>query len=138
MPEMNEFNLKVVAEFRANGGKVGGVFAAAPMLLLTTTGAKSGEPRTTPLVYSTDGDRVVIIASFGVAPKHPAWFLNLKANPEVTVEVGTERFRARAAVPEGEERDRLFNQQAAKMPNFAEYQKKTTRRIPAVVLTRIP
>ncbi len=135
---MLEFNKQVIAEFRANEGKVGGAFAGAAMVLLTMKGAKSGEERTIPLVYSRDGDNVVIIASMGGAPKHPAWFLNLKANPEVTVEVGTEKFRARAVVPEGAERDRLFNQQAALMPNFAEYQQKTTRVIPAVVLERIP
>ncbi len=135
---MLEFNKQVIAEFRANEGKVGGAFAGAAMVLLTMKGAKSGEERTIPLVYSRDGDNVVIIASMGGAPKHPAWFLNLKANPEVTVEVGTEKFRARAVVPEGAERDRLFNQQAAIMPNFAEYQQKTTRVIPAVVLERIP
>jgi deazaflavin-dependent oxidoreductase (nitroreductase family) len=137
MVEINEFNRAVIAEFRANGGKVGGRFAGAPMLLLTTIGARSGGPRTTPLVYTTDADRIVIIASFAGAPKHPAWFLNLRANPEVTVEVGTETFKARAVVPEGAERDRLFNQQAEQMPNFAEYQEKTTRTIPAVVLERL-
>ncbi len=135
---MLEFNNQVIAEFRANEGKVGGAFAGAPMVLLTMKGAKSGEKRTIPLVYSKDGDNVVIIASMGGAPKHPAWFLNLKANPDVTVEVGTEKFQARASVPEGAERDRLFNQQAALMPNFAEYQQKTTRVIPAVVLKRVP
>jgi deazaflavin-dependent oxidoreductase (nitroreductase family) len=135
--EMDDFNQKVIKEFRANEGKVGGNFAGAPMLLLTTTGAKSGQQRTTPLVYSKDGENVVIIASFGGAPKHPAWFLNIKAHPEVTVEVGKEKYTARAVVPEGTERDRLFNQQAALMPNFAEYQEKTTRRIPAVVLEKV-
>ena len=134
--EMNTFNQKVIKEFRENQGKVGGDFSGAPMVLITTKGAKSGQMRTTPLVYSKDGDRVVIIASMGGAPKHPAWFLNLKANPEVTVEVGTEKYQARAVVPQGAERDRLFNAQAALMPNFAEYQTKTTRVIPAVVLER--
>ncbi|MFN0146901.1 MAG: nitroreductase family deazaflavin-dependent oxidoreductase [Dehalococcoidia bacterium] len=133
---MNDFNNQVIAEFRANEGKVGGNFAGAPMVLITTKGAKSGAMRTTPLVYSKDGDRVVIIASFAGAPKHPAWYLNLKANPEVTVEVGTEKYQAKAVIPEGAERDRLFNAQAALMPNFAEYQTKTSRVIPAVVLER--
>ena len=137
MADMNDFNNQVIAEFRANAGKVGGNFAGAPMVLITTKGAKSGAQRTTPLVYSKDGERVVIIASFAGAPKHPAWFLNLKANPEVTVEVGTEKYQARAVVPEGSERDRLFNAQAALMPNFAEYQTKTSRVIPAVVLERL-
>lgn len=136
MADMNDFNNQVIAEFRANEGKVGGNFAGAPMVLITTKGAKSGAMRTTPLVYSKDGDRVVIIASFAGAPKHPAWYLNLKANPEVTVEVGTEKYQAKAVIPEGAERDRLFNAQAALMPNFAEYQTKTSRVIPAVVLER--
>ena len=135
--DMNEFNQNLIREFRANGGKVTGQFGGAPLLLLTTTGAKSGEQRTTPLLYTKDGDRLVIIASMAGAPKHPAWYLNLVANAEATVEVGEERFRARAAVAEGAERDRLYAQQAAMMPVFAEYQKKTTRRIPAVVLTRV-
>jgi deazaflavin-dependent oxidoreductase (nitroreductase family) len=137
MAEVNEFNQRIMDEFRANKGVVGGPFAGAPMVLLTTTGARSGEPRTTPLVYSKDGDRIVIIASFAGAPRHPAWFLNLRANPEVTLEVGTEKFKARAVIPEGAERDRLFGAQAALMPNFAEYQQKTTRVIPVVVLERL-
>lgn len=136
MAEQNEFNKNIIAEFRANGGETFGMFKGRPLLLLTTTGAKSGEERTTPLVYSRDGDRVVIIASKGGAPQHPAWFHNLSANPEVTVEIGTEKFKARASVPDGEERDRLYAQQAATMPAFNEYQQKTTRRIPVVVLER--
>ncbi len=136
--DMHEFNRKIIEEFRANGGKVTGDFAGAPLLLLTTTGAKTGASRTTPLVYTQDGDNIVIIASYGGAPKHPAWFLNLRANPDITIEVGEEKFAARASVPEGEERKRLFDQQAAKMPGFADYQKKTTREIPAVVIERVP
>jgi deazaflavin-dependent oxidoreductase (nitroreductase family) len=133
----NEFNLKIIEEFRANGGETSGPFKGRPLLLLTTTGAKSGEERTTPLVYSRDGDRVVVIASMGGAPKHPAWFLNLSANPDVTVEIGTEKFKGRASTVEGAERDRLYAQQAATMPAFNEYQEKTTRRIPVVVLERM-
>ena len=136
MADQNEFNRKIIEEFRANGGETFGPFKGRPLLLLTTTGARSGEVRTTPLVYSRDGDRIVIIASMGGAPKHPSWFLNLRANPEVTVELGAEKFGARASVPEGAERDRLYAQQAAQMPAFDEYQQKTTRRIPAVVLER--
>lgn len=131
-----DFNLNLINEFRANGGKVTGMFEKVPVMLLTTTGAKSGEQRTTPLVYTNDGDNIVIIASMGGAPKHPAWFLNISANPKVTVEVGAEKFAATAEVPEGAERDRLYAQQAAMMPQFNEYQSKTTRRIPAVVLKR--
>lgn len=136
MTDMNAFNQKIIAEFRANDGVVGGMFAGAPMLLLTTTGAKSGQPRIAPLVYSTDADRHVIIASKGGAPTNPDWFRNLVANPDVTVEVGTETFAAKAVVPEGAERDRLFDAQAAIMPNFREYQDNTDRVIPVVVLER--
>jgi len=136
MPDMNEFNRAIIEEFRANAGKVGGGFAGAPMVLLTTTGAKSGERLTTPLVYMADGDRIVIFASKAGAPTNPAWYHNLVANPVVTLEVGTETFDADATVAAGEERSQLFNRQAAAMPQFAEYQKKTTRVIPVVVLKR--
>ena len=136
MSEWNDFNQKLIAEYRANDGKVTGQFANAPLLLLTTTGAKSGKQRTTPLVHTVDGDRLVIIASKAGAPTNPDWYHNLLANPEVTVELGSETFPARAGVPDGAERDRLFDQMAAKMPNFAEYQQNTERRIPVVVLDR--
>lgn len=132
----NDFNQQVIAEFRANGGKVGGPFADRSMLLLTTTGAKSGQPRTSPLVYTTDGDRIVIIASKGGAPTNPDWYHNLVAHPTATVELGTEKFQARATVTEGQERQRLYDLQAALMPGFAEYQKNTTRQIPVFVLER--
>ena len=113
------------------------MFAESPLLVLTTTGAKSGQPRTHPVVYTTDGDRLVVIASKGGAPTNPAWYHNVRANPEATVELGGERFRVRATIPEGDERDRLFNQMAAKMPGFADYQRNTTRRLPVVVLERL-
>ena len=135
MPQ-TDFNLKIIEEFRANGGETFGPFKGRPLLLLTTTGAKSGETHTTPLVYSKDGDRYVIIASMGGAPKHPSWFFNIKANPRVTLEVGTERFEATASVAEEPERTRLYDQQAATMPAFNEYKEKTTRVIPVVILTR--
>ena len=134
--QMLDFNQKVIEEFRANAGQVTGRFADAPLLLLTTTGAKSGEQRTTPLVHTTDGDDIVIIASYAGNPKHPAWFLNIRANPEVTVELPDETFTTNVVITEGEERRRLFDQQAAQMPNFAEYQAKTTREIPVVVIPR--
>lgn len=134
--DYNDFNRKLIEEFRAKGGKVSGMFAGAPLLLLTTTGARSGQPRVAPLVYSTDNGRLVVIASKGGAPTHPDWFHNLRANPEVTVEVGTESFPARATIPEGAERQRLFDQMAAQMPGFAEYQRNTTRRLPVIVLER--
>src|ERR1700752_3586279 len=105
MSELNDFNQQVIKEFRANQGKVGGQLANMPMLLLTTTGAKSGQTITKTLVYSKDGDRIVIIASFAARPKNPPWYHNRVANPEATVEVGTERFRVKAAVTAGQQRD---------------------------------
>jgi deazaflavin-dependent oxidoreductase (nitroreductase family) len=133
--DWNERNRKVIDEFRRNGGKVGN--GKIPHLLLTTQGAKSGLERVNPLNYSTDGDRYVVIASKGGADTHPDWYRNLVAHPEVIVEVGTERFSARASTAQGEERTRLFNQQAALMPYFAGYQKKAKREIPVVILERI-
>jgi deazaflavin-dependent oxidoreductase (nitroreductase family) len=134
----NAYNQAVVDEFRENQGKVTGMFARAPLALLTTKGAKSGKRRTTPLVYTRDGDRVVVIASKGGSPTHPDWYHNVVANPnDVTVELPNEKFDARAVVPTGEERDRLFRAQADLMPNFDEYQKATKRQIPVVVLERV-
>jgi deazaflavin-dependent oxidoreductase (nitroreductase family) len=134
---MTDFNNRLIAEFRANDGVVTGAFAGAPLLLLTTTGARSGQSRTTPLVHTRDGDRYVIIASKGGAPTNPSWYHNLLATPAATVEVGSERFEVRSRVAEGEERDRLYDRQAALMPNFAEYQRNTSRRIPVIVLERV-
>ena len=136
MTDFNEFNRGVVDEFRSNEGKVGGMFAGAPMILVTHRGAKSGKEYTSPLVFSRDGDTYVIIASKGGAPEDPQWYRNLVANPDVTVEVGTEQFAARARVAQGAERDRLFRAQADLMPNFDEYATKTTRTIPVVVLEK--
>jgi deazaflavin-dependent oxidoreductase (nitroreductase family) len=137
MMDMQDFNQKLIEEYRANGGKVSGQFAGAPLLLLTTTGAKSGKSRTTPLVYTKDGDQMVIIASKGGAPTNPDWYHNLAANPTATVELGEEQFATHAVIhQESAERDRLFDQMAEQMPNFAEYQRNTTRRIPVVVLER--
>ena len=136
MSEQTDFNNKIMAEFRANGGKVGAPFAGANMILLTTKGAKSGTVSTTPLVYSQDGENIVIIASMGGAPKSPAWYHNLVANPNPTVEVGTETFECLATEASGAERERLYAQQAAGMPAFSEYAKKTTRVIPVMVLSR--
>ena len=137
MSELNDFNQQVISEFRANQGKVGGQLANIPLLLLTTTGAKSGRALTKPLAYTRDGDRIVVIASFAGGPKNPPWYHNLVANPVATVELGSERLRVRATVTSGEERQRLFDRQVAQMPIFAEYQQKTTRQIPVVVLQRI-
>jgi deazaflavin-dependent oxidoreductase (nitroreductase family) len=133
---MQNFNAKIIDEFRANGGKVGGQFEGAPMLLLTTTGAKSGKRFTTPLVHTNDGDRIVILASKAGAPTHPDWYYNLVKNPAVTVELGTETFEATATVVEGQDRERLYDAQATLMPGFREYQEKTDRVIPVVVLER--
>ena len=132
------WNESIIEQFRANAGQMkSGPFAGRSLLLLTTKGAKTGTDRTSPVVYSRDGDRLVIVASKGGAPTHPAWYHNLRANPEVTVEVGAEKFRARASVPTDPERRRLYDQHARPMPQFLEYEKKTTRKIPVVVLERI-
>jgi len=136
MTEMQDFNARIAEEFRANGGQVG-MFADTTLLLLTTTGAKSGTPRLNPLVYYGDGDRYMIFASAGGAPRHPDWYFNLMAHPEVTVEVGTDTFRARATEIAGPERDRIYAAQAARSPQFAEYQQHTTRTIPVIALERI-
>lgn len=134
--EFIEINKGVVAEFRERGGVVGGPFEGAPMILVTHRGAKTGTEYTAPLVHTRDGDAYVVIASKGGAPEDPQWFRNLVANPDVTVEVGTETFKARARVAEGDERARLFRAQADLMSNFDDYAKATTREIPVVVLER--
>jgi deazaflavin-dependent oxidoreductase (nitroreductase family) len=136
MPDPNDFNARIIDEFRANQGKVGAPFAGAPMVLLTTTGAKSGRKLTTPLVYLPDGDRIVVFASKGGAPRHPAWYHNLVAHPQATVEVGTEKFEGHANVIKGEERDALYARQAKLFPAFAQYEAATTRVIPVVAFTR--
>jgi deazaflavin-dependent oxidoreductase (nitroreductase family) len=134
---MADFNTQVIEEFRANGGRVGGMFEGSPMILVTHTGRRSGRRITTPLVYTRDGDDVVIIASKGGADEHPLWYLNMQADPHVHVELGDDAWDATARVlEEGDEHDRLYAAQAALMPNFAEYQEKTDRRIPVVVLSR--
>jgi deazaflavin-dependent oxidoreductase (nitroreductase family) len=134
---MVEFNNNVIAEFRENGGKVGGMFEGAPIVLVHHIGAKSGVERIAPLVYLADGDRLFIFASKGGADDNPAWYHNLVANPKVTVEVGTETFAVTASVLTGAERDEVYAKQAAKLANFGEYQQMTTRIIPVVELTRI-
>jgi deazaflavin-dependent oxidoreductase (nitroreductase family) len=133
------FTEALIEQFRANGGKVTqGPFADRNVLLLSTTGAKSGLSRTTPVVYTMDGDRIVIVASKRGAPTNPSWFVNLVANPIVTVELGAEKFQARAVPVEGAERDRLYAQHAAVYPGFLEYLQMTTRVIPVVLLERLP
>jgi deazaflavin-dependent oxidoreductase (nitroreductase family) len=135
VPDMSDFNRKIIDEFRANEGKVGGPFEGAPVLLLTSTGAKSGEQRTTPVVYQPDGERMVIFASKAGAPENPAWYHNLRANPTATVEVGPDTVEVEAVITDGDERQRLFDKQKQLMPQFADYEQKTTRQIPVVALT---
>jgi len=132
----NPFNEKIIEEFRSSSGKVGGPFAGAPMALVTSKGAKSGRLHTTPLVYLQDGDRIAVFASMGGAPTNPAWYYNLKANPDATVEVGTDSYAVKAVVTSGEERDRLFRKQVSLLPQFGAYEKRTTRTIPVVALER--
>ena len=134
---MREFNQNLIAEFRANGGKLSGRLANSSILLLTTTGARSGQERTTPLGYGKDGDRFVVVAANAGAPAHPAWYRNLAAHPDVTVEVGAARFAARAHTAEGAEREGLLARQAEIVPWLAAQQQKTTREIPIVVIERI-
>ncbi len=137
MSDMNDFNTQIISEFRSNGGKVGGPFEGATVLLLTTTGARSGLERVNPVVARTEGDDVYVFASKAGAPTNPDWFHNLVANPEVTVEVGTETYPARAEVLGSADRDRVYGAQAAEYPNFAEYQAATDRVIPVVRLQRV-
>jgi deazaflavin-dependent oxidoreductase (nitroreductase family) len=134
---MNDFNQKIIDEFRVNGGKVGGMFSGMELLLVTTKGAKSGKEVVFPVAYTKDGDNYVIVASKGGAPENPAWYYNLLANPEVTVEVGAEKFQARAIDTKDEEREKLFDQHAKEYPQFNEYKAKTSRVIPVLKLEKI-
>ena len=136
MSDVVDWNQNVIEEFRANAGMVGGPFEGAPLLLLITTGAKTGLERTSPVMYLPDGDRYVVFASKGGAPTNPDWYHNLVANPEATVEVGTERLQVTAAIADGAEREALFARQAEAYPQFAEYAKQTDRLIPVVALVR--
>ena len=135
MSDPNEWNRKIIEEFRANEGNVGGQFANTPLLLLHTTGAKSGRPRVNPVAYVKDDGRYVVIASKGGAPTNPDWYYNIVANPEVTIEVGTEQVSTRAAAAEEPERSQLYEKMVAKNPGFAESRRKTTRTIPVIILT---
>ena len=134
---MSDFNASIITEFRENAGKVGGPFEGAPMLLLHTTGKRTGTERVNPLVYWPEGDAMVIFASKGGAPTNPGWYHNLKAHPVVTVETGGEKFQARANVMDGDEYERLYKQHADINPGFWDYRKKTSRKIPVIVLERI-
>ena len=137
MGSPKDWNKAIIEEFRANGGKVGGMFAGRTLLLLHTSGAKSGQPRINPVAYVKDGDRFVIIASKGGAPTNPDWYYNLVTHPDVTVEVGTEQFHVHATVTTEPDRTRLYQQMVDMMPVFAEYEQKTTRTIPVIILTRV-
>ncbi|HEX4752253.1 MAG TPA: nitroreductase family deazaflavin-dependent oxidoreductase [Solirubrobacterales bacterium] len=130
-----DFNAGVIEEFRANDGKAGGMFEGKPLLLVHNVGAKSGKQFVTPLVYLADGDRYAIFASKGGAPNNPGWYHNLKAGPNVSIEVGTETLAVVAEEATGEERDRLYGIQEEQQPQFAEYAQKTDRKIPVIVLT---
>lgn len=134
---MSDFNKKIIDEFRANGGKVGGFFANNTLLLLHTIGAKSGLERVNPLVTFEDGDRLVVVASKGGAPSHPDWYYNMLANPLVTVEYGTEKFQAQASVASEPERTELYAKMESKLASFTEYKEMAGRVIPVVILTRL-
>jgi deazaflavin-dependent oxidoreductase (nitroreductase family) len=133
---VSDWNQQIIAEFRANEGRVGGPFEGTPILLLHNTGAKSGETRITPLLYQEVGDDFAVFASKAGAPTHPDWYHNVVANPEAVAEVGTELIPVTARVAEGAERDDLYTRQKVTWPAFAEYQEKNSREIPAIVLHR--
>src|SRR5437867_436046 len=136
MTTAQDWNSRIINEFRANEGKVGGPFQGAPMLLLHHTGAKSGKTRVNPLMYLADADRLLIFASKGAAPTHPDWFHNLRPNATATVEAGTDKFAVEAEELTGDERDRLYAKQAALYPMFGQYQARAARTIPVVALKR--
>lgn len=136
MPDQNDYNRQLIEDFRANRSKPDNSFANRPLLLLTTTGAQSGQPRTTPMMYIPDGNRLLVIASNAGAARHPGWYHNLVARPEVTVEVKTETYKATATVAVGEERQQLWQKIVEAAPFFTEHQAKITRQIPVIILER--
>lgn len=129
---LNDWNAQTIAEFRKNHGKVGGQFEGAPILLIHHIGARSAKPRINPVMYLKDGDRYLVFCSKGGAPTNPDWYHNLKAHPDTQIEVGDETIRVHAEEIKGAERDRLYSKQASLYPNFAEYQRKTSRTIPVI------
>ena len=134
-----DFNQALISDLRANQGRASsGPFKGADVLILTTTGAKTGKPRENPLAFSSENGDYVVVASKGGAPTNPAWYHNLRARPEVTVEVGADKFRVRASPVDGDERRRLYDRHAARLPAFADYEQRTSRRIPVIVLERLP
>lgn len=136
MANRGDYNQQIIDEFRANDGKVGGPFERMRLLLLHTTGARSGRPRVSPLAYRRDGDNLLVFGTKGGAPTHPDWYHNLRVNPRVTVEVGSDRFEAVARVTDTAERDKLWDEAKQEFPGFAEYEGKTDREIPVIVLER--
>ncbi|SDM25373.1 nitroreductase family deazaflavin-dependent oxidoreductase [Allokutzneria albata] len=136
MTDTRSYNEKVIDEFRGNNGVMSGTYADAPLLLLTTVGARSGKERTTPVLYLADGERFVVFASNGGDARHPAWYHNLVANGRAVVEVGAERFEAEVTFTEGAERDELYARQVAVNPAFGDFQRRTSRTIPVVALSR--
>lgn len=136
MSDVNDHNRAIIEEFHANAGKVGGPFENTPILLLHHLGARSGTERVNPLAYRRDGEAFVIFASKAGAPTNPDWYHNLLAHPDATIEVGTETIPVRARVAEGEERERLWSAQKIDAPGFADYESRTERQIPVVVLER--
>lgn len=138
MSRPQDFNQRTIAEFRANHGRVGGGFAGAPLLLLHTVGARSGQPRINPMMYLADGDRYLVFASKGGSDSNPDWYWNLRANPDATIEVGDDTVAVHATELTGAERDEKYAEQARRYPGFAEYERRTTRVIPVVALTRRP
>jgi deazaflavin-dependent oxidoreductase (nitroreductase family) len=134
MAEVSDWNKKIIDEFRANGGKVGGQFAGAPLLLLHTTGAKTGQARVNPMMYLADGDAHVVFASKAGALTNPDWYHNLVANPRASIEVGDRTLNVVASVADGETRERLWSRQKELYPGFADYEAKTERQIPVVIL----
>ena len=137
MSDLNERNKRIIAEFRANEGRVGGNFEGKTLLLLHTQGARSGQERINPLACVKDGDHLAVIASKGGADTNPDWYYNVIANPQVTVEFGAEKFQAQATVAEEPERTRLYDKMVEVMPGFGDYRRKTTRVIPVIVLTPV-
>jgi deazaflavin-dependent oxidoreductase (nitroreductase family) len=133
---MNDFNTPIIEEFRANAGKVGGNFEGAPILLLHSTGAKSGKERVNPMMYRKAGDDIAVFASKAGAPTNPDWYHNLVAHPEATAEIGTDTVSMVARVTKGDERTEIWEAQKKEFPGFADYETKTTREIPVVILKR--
>lgn len=132
----SDWNKRIIDEFRANGGRVGGQFEGAPLLLLHTTGAKTGQTRVNPVMYQADGERLAVFGSKGGAPTNPDWYHTLVANPRASVEVGTETFDVIARVAEGEERERIWQTQKERYSGFADYERNTARQIPVIILER--